>query len=136
MKKASPSQAPASPSDDQLLYEDGFVRIDRRALHLRNYYFPLCTSKRIAADDIASVKEAAALGVDGWLETKVWGMALNNIWWALDWARYKSLFGIQGGNTSFVVECKRSKMFRHAFSVKDVAAARRALDKLVTGKGD
>ncbi len=70
---------------DNALYDDGTVLLDRHAITLRRYYFPIGTSKRIPYHRIRGVDKRPM----GWLTGKGrgWGTAHPGYWLPLDLAR-------------------------------------------------
>mmetsp|Transcript_40203 Transcript_40203/g.102939 ORF Transcript_40203/g.102939 Transcript_40203/m.102939 type:complete len:140 (-) Transcript_40203:596-1015(-) len=115
-----------------VLYEDSFVRVSESDVAVKRFFFPFGTRKVIAGADVASVQNAATLDVLRIGQCKRWGMALNNIWWALDWQRDDFGCG-KSRYVSVVVTLKPGHgCFRYGFSVEDEAAAQQALQQMLT----
>ncbi|CAE7389460.1 unnamed protein product [Symbiodinium natans] len=111
------------------LYQDKFVEIFDDHLRIKSYYFPFGKAKVI---NIPSVSGAVSFSTDRDLDFslwdwKVWGMALNNVWWAPDWQRC-SLSGNRNLGIVITVEHER---FRKGFSVEDATAALKVLEELL-----
>lgn len=72
---------------DDVLYDDGKVRLDSHGLTLRRYYFPTGQSKRLAYDRIRAVGTRPM----GWLSGKGrgWGTAHPGYWLPLDMGRFR-----------------------------------------------
>ena len=64
------------------LYEDEYVRLDETSVTIRYYYFPLGGDNIILRE---SIQEIQALENPSIFETKMWGMGLSSVWWALGW---------------------------------------------------
>lgn len=111
------------------LYQDQFVDICQDHLNIKRYYFPFGQEKRITIGPGSGVSFAT----DRELGQKVWGMTLNNVWWALDWSRDPGL-GARRRRLGVVITV-RDETFRKGFSVEDEAAALRALKSVVPRTG-
>eukprot|EP00193_Tetraselmis_chui_P000647 CAMPEP_0177754676 /NCGR_PEP_ID=MMETSP0491_2-20121128/2136_1 /TAXON_ID=63592 /ORGANISM="Tetraselmis chuii, Strain PLY429" /LENGTH=134 /DNA_ID=CAMNT_0019270075 /DNA_START=305 /DNA_END=706 /DNA_ORIENTATION=+ len=116
--------------EPEILYEDKFVRVTETDVAIKKYYFPLALRKVIPGMDIESVQNAQTLGVLKMGQCKRWGMALNNIWWALDWGRDDFGCG-KSKHVSVVVTSSRKACFRCGFSVEDEDKAREAFQKML-----
>ncbi|RIB16510.1 hypothetical protein C2G38_2038524 [Gigaspora rosea] len=98
---------------DEHLYSDVFITVTSKELIIKNYYFPFAASLTIPLTEIISVDNADDLNI-GLLSMKEWGMALSNIWFALDFTR-----SFRPKEKIGVVKVKNQWM-RKGFSVKDV----------------
>ncbi|WP_324273525.1 hypothetical protein [Blastococcus brunescens] len=72
---------------DDVIYDDGRVRLDREALTLRRYYFPLARSKRIPYSDIRGIEVRPLTWLTG--KGRLWGSAHPRYWLPLDRARLR-----------------------------------------------
>jgi hypothetical protein len=64
------------------LYEDEYVRLDNTEIHIKRYYFPFASAKKLAYSEIADFGTAERMGIDFW-GMKGWGMGFSSIWWAI-----------------------------------------------------
>jgi len=61
-------------------YEDKFCSIDTEGVvKIKWFYFPLGLTKTIRREKIQDIEMVDSKGL---LDSKWWGMAMNNIWWA------------------------------------------------------
>jgi hypothetical protein len=67
---------------DQVLYDDGLVKLDRDGLTIRRYYFPLGTSKRIRYDQIRGVQMRHMGAFTG--KGRLWGTGDFQHWFPWD----------------------------------------------------
>ena len=74
-----------------ILYEDKFCKVTKREIKIHNYYFPTMTEKVLHMDEIEKVYLKENLGI---FEKKLWGMPCANVFYPLDWSRFKKKQGI------------------------------------------
>lgn len=72
---------------DDVLYDDGLVRLDRQEITLRRYYFPIATAKRIRYSDIQAVHRRTMGPLTG--KGRLWGSGDFRHWAPLDVHRPK-----------------------------------------------
>ncbi|CAK9021585.1 C2H2-type domain-containing protein [Durusdinium trenchii] len=108
------------------LYQDKFVEIYADHIKIKSYYAPVFRSKRINIGKECRVSFATdeELGFTK-VDRKGWGMALNNVWWALDMRR-EFIFG--GPKHPGIVITVGRDTFRKGFSVEDGEAAVKVLE--------
>lgn len=77
----------------EILFEDDHMIITDKEIILKNYYFPLFTSKTIKLNEIKSFK---LYQPRSFFTMKSWGMAIDfEVWWHLDMKRkYNDRFAI------------------------------------------
>jgi hypothetical protein len=68
--------------NEDVLYDDGKVRLDDDGITLRRYYFPTLTAKHIRYRDIRSVETRTM----GWMtgRGRLWGTTDPRLWLPLD----------------------------------------------------
>ena len=111
------------------LYQDRFVDICADHIRIKSYYFPFAHDKRIDIGNGGKVSFATDQELDfSKLDRKAWGMALNNVWWALDMKR-EFLFG--GPKHLGIVITVGGDRFRKGFSVEDGETALKVLESLL-----
>ena len=115
------------------LYQDKFVEIYADHIKIKSYYAPVFRSKRINIGKGNGVSFATdeELGFTK-IDRKGWGMALNNVWWALDMRR-DFIFG--GPKHPGIVITVGRDTFRKGFSVEDGEAALKVLESLLPKTG-
>ena len=64
------------------LYDDEYVCLDATSVTLKWYYFPTFGDKKIPRESILEVQTLENPGI---FETKTWGMAFSDVWWACGW---------------------------------------------------
>ena len=111
------------------LYQDKFVEIYSDHIKIKSYYAPVFRSKRINIGKERGVSFATdeELGFTK-VDRKGWGMALNNVWWALDMKR-EFIFG--GPKHPGIVITVGRDAFRKGFSVEDGEVAVKVLESLL-----
>ena len=111
------------------LYQDKFVEIYEDHIKIKSYYAPVFRSKRIniGKDCRVSFATDEELGFTK-VDRKGWGMALNNVWWALDMKR-EFIFG--GPKHPGIVITVGRDAFRKGFSVEDGEVAVKVLESLL-----
>ena len=78
-----PQQPLPAPAD--VLYDDKFVTVDHRGVHIKWYYFPTANRKFVPFENITQVE--APTGCTGVMRyAKNWGMGLTRakVWFACD----------------------------------------------------
>jgi hypothetical protein len=95
------------------LYEDDFVRLEELCITLKLYYFPV-GDKTIPRQSIASVE---SLENPGLFDTKMWGMALSNVWWAFGWK-----LNIESPKKLMIIKTTDDDWIRKGFVCCDAAA--------------
>ena len=110
-------------------YQDKFVEIYADHIKIKSYYAPVFRSKRINIGKECGVSFATdeELGFTK-VDRKGWGMALNNVWWALDMRR-EFIFG--GPKHPGIVITVGRDTFRKGFSVEDGEVAVKVLESLL-----
>jgi len=69
-------------------YEDTFIRIDDKGIHIKWYYFPIAATKLVKWEHIAHVDVIDSYHHNMPLfKSKNWGIALSPIWWSCDMSR-------------------------------------------------
>ena len=120
---AAEASRPVTAAD--VLYKDKFVEIYSDHLSIKCFYFPFAGLKRVDIGPEVSFATDQDLGFT-WKDRKTWGMALNNVWWALDWSRE-----IPGRRRGIVLTVGQ-ETFRKGFSVEDEESATRVLASLLS----
>ena len=120
-------------AENVALYQDKFVEIYADHIKIKSYYAPVFRSKRINIGKECGVSFATdeELGFTK-VDRKGWGMALNNVWWALDMRR-EFIFG--GPKQLGIVITVGRDTFRKGFSVEDGEAALKVLESLLPRTG-
>ena len=120
-------------AENVALYQDKFVEIYADHIKIKSYYAPVFRSKRINIGKECGVSFATdeELGFTK-IDRKGWGMALNNVWWALDMRR-EFIFG--GPKHLGIVITVGRDTFRKGFSVEDGEAALKVLESLLPKTG-
>ena len=62
------------------LYEDENARLAETSVTIRNYCFPFGGDNTILRESMQEILENPSI-----FETKMWGMGLSSVWWALGW---------------------------------------------------
>ena len=104
---------PLSYCYSMALYEDEFVLLDESHVTLKLYYFPV-GDKVITRSSIESVE---VLDDAGFFESKMWGMALSNVWWAFGWK-----VNLQPPKKLMVIKVNDGDWIRKGFVCCDAAA--------------
>jgi hypothetical protein len=95
------------------LYEDEYVRLDESCVTLKLYYFPF-GDNTIARQSIQSVE---VLDNPGFFDTKMWGMALSNVWWAFGWK-----LNLEPPKKLMIIKTNDDELIRKGFVCCDAAA--------------
>ncbi|CAJ1371136.1 unnamed protein product [Effrenium voratum] len=117
----------ASEATPAPLYQDQFVEIYADHLSIKTYYFPFGQDTRV---DLPSESGTVSFATDRdlgftWKDKKSWGMAFNNVWWALDFGRE-----FRQRHLGIVITVGDHR-FRKGFSVEKEEAALKVLDSLL-----
>ncbi len=73
--------------EEEVLYEDDFVKVTNSKVIIPSYYFPIPFSKEIEIKDIKNAEFAKNLSL---FDMKDWGLSTNNVWWAMN---FKKILG-------------------------------------------
>jgi hypothetical protein len=107
------------------VYEDKFCRIFADKLEIKGYFFPVVGSKTISLKDIKSVRTGSQMNLE-WYDTKHWGVALNNIFWACDMSKL-----IRTTTDCLIVEVG-DDYFLKGFSCENIATVKKLLTAHLT----
>lgn len=69
----------AKASEADALYDDKFVRVTKRGLQIKWYYFPTAQSRHVDLESVKGVYYETQARTS-WLAVKSWGQALSAAW--------------------------------------------------------
>jgi hypothetical protein len=67
---------------ETILYEDKRCKLTNDELCVKTYYFPFARARKLPLGTILAYGTAEQMGITKW-GTKIWGMGLSDVWWAL-----------------------------------------------------
>jgi hypothetical protein len=115
---------------ETILYYDRYVSLTENTLTVHKYHFPFGTPKTIDRSDVADLKVTEMK----WYETKTWGMAFSNVWWALDWSRNNPFVGTNGTAARSARVQVNGERFATGFSVENRDEFMRCYKNVVDGR--
>ena len=112
-------------SNEQVLYEDKFVRLTTTKLTIFWYYFPLGSCCTVDLEQLDRYERATDYSFS---KLKTWGMALSWIWWACDCRRHLG----RSKDSMFVIWIKHQSLGK-GFSVEHAEEFNTALKGCIKG---